>query len=92
MTAKRSTYSLLSNSCSGSEFAGGGRVEQPKNFPFFGWINCEGNCSGSKGPSSTAFSAGALSALVTIKMTSAELLATGAVVVMRVGEELANPI
>src|SRR5258708_37481522 len=35
-------------------------------FPFFGWSNCAGNCSGSYGPSRTPLSARALSAPVTM--------------------------
>src|SRR5215813_3550313 len=51
--------------------------------PFTGWIICAGSCSGSCGPSSTAFSAQALSEPVTIKMMLAAALAAGAVSVTR---------
>src|SRR5437764_58440 len=53
------------------------------SFPLFGWSSCAGNCSGSNGPSSTAFRAGALSAPATRKMIWAALQAAGAVRVMR---------
>src|SRR5882724_12110196 len=51
--------------------------------PSFGLIICAGSWSGSYGPSSTAFNAGAFSSPCTIKITRAALFKTGGVRVMR---------
>src|SRR5260370_34829031 len=49
------------------------------SFPFCGWSNWAGNCCGSKGTSSTAFSGGALAGPLTMKMMSSRLQGTGTV-------------
>jgi len=51
--------------------------------PFGGLIICAGSCSGSYGPSSTAFSAGAFSAPCAMKIIRAALFKTGGVSVIR---------
>src|SRR6266436_3696825 len=54
-----------------------------RTLPSFGLIICAGSCSGSYGPSSTAFSAGAFSSPCTMKITRAALFKTGGVSVIR---------